>query len=141
MCAVPLPQISSNNGSPNSHSISLVSSEGAVQRTSKKRYYKVLKMLSLGSPLIKDTLTKTILMRKQQLWCSLQTIVWTSQHTEAFITLYTHCASCKGGSILTKHWRAIRKVTAPRLPWSHGATSDRTKLEEQHSCKNHCLSL
>lgn len=128
------------NGSPNSHSISLVSSEGAVQRTSKQRYDKVLKMLSLESAVIKDALTKAILMRKQQLWCSLQTIVWTSQHTEAFTTLYTHCASCKEGSILTKHWRAIRKVTAPRLPTAM-ATSDRTKLEEQHSCKNRCLSL
>lgn len=108
------------NGSPNSHSISLVSSQGAVQRTSKQRYDKVLKMLSLGSPLIKDALTKAILMRKQQLWSGLQTIVWTSQHTEAFITRYTHCASCKEGSILTKHCRAIRKVTAPRQPRSHG---------------------
>jgi len=108
------------NGSPNSHSISLVSSQGAVQRTSKQRYDKVLKMLSLGSPLIKDALTKAILMRKQQLWSGLQTIVWTSQHTEAFITRYTHCASCKEGSILTKHCRAICKVTAPRQPRSHG---------------------
>lgn len=31
-------------------------------------YKEVLKMLSLGSPLIKDALTKAILMSKEQLW-------------------------------------------------------------------------
>lgn len=106
------------NSSLNSHSISLFLHKVQCKELPRGGIKKVLEVLPLGSPLIKDALTKAVLMRKQQLGCSLQTTVSNSQHMEAFVTATGAGARCKEGSIPTKP-TAVCGAMAPGLTRSH----------------------